>query len=108
MEIKKYTHQEWINRGRELFGENIKRWKFVCPICRNVASGEDFFKLGIDFNFAYQHCIGRHQANSYSAMELKEGLKPCDYAAYGLFQLAPVRVLINGEWEHAFAFEGDD
>lgn len=107
------THDEWTARGAELFGENVLQWKFVCPMCGNVQTAEDFrpFKdKGASPSSVNQECIGR-----YYPKEMRGGLsedhannkvkQPCDYAGYGLFRLSPVHVkLPTGEVIRSFAF----
>ena len=68
------TQDEWIKEGNRRFGSDFKKWKFVCPKCKHIASIQEFVDLGLDPNDAYQECIGRHV-----------GGKGCDWAAYGLF-----------------------
>jgi hypothetical protein len=96
---------EWLARGKELFGDDFKNWEFVCPICGHVQKIEDFRQFkdqGATPETAFQQCIGRF-IDGRSAFNL-EGPGPCDYAAYGLIRLAPV-IVIDGDSEiYAFAF----
>jgi hypothetical protein len=100
-----YTEAEWKAEGERRFGADVMKWRFVCPICKNIAAVEDFkpFK-GADPNSATCECIGRYKAGK-PAFERKPRSKPCDYAGYGLFRLSPVRVIQDGGKEiHCFAF----
>ena len=76
-----YSRQEWLDKGTELFGDDYSAWKFVCPKCGNIASGEDFKNAGADVNDMYSCCIGRYTKD-----------KGCDWAAFGLFDICSVHV----------------
>lgn len=99
------TREEWEAEGKRRFGPNFNKWKFVCPICSNVAAVEDYRPYkdqGADANSATCECIGRYQgARGFKA----KGAGPCDYAAYGLFRIPGVVVEIgDGKKIIAFAF----
>jgi hypothetical protein len=99
------TIDEWQAEATKRFGDEPGNWKFVCPICKNVAAVDDFkpFKdRGATPDSARCECIGRYTLPKGKAIA-DEG-KPCDYAGYGLFRLSPV-VVVDGEREsHSFAF----
>ena len=38
---KEYTKDQWLEEGKNRFGEDFINWKFICPRCGNIASGED-------------------------------------------------------------------
>jgi len=78
---KEYTKDQWLEEGKNRFGEDFINWKFICPRCGNIASGEDFKKLGATPNDIYCNCIGRYDKN-----------KGCDWAAYGLLDICTVHV----------------
>ena len=84
------TRQEWLAEGERRFGEKYSNWKFVCPKCGNIASGQEFKDAGAEPNDMYANCIGR----------FVEG-KGCDLAAYGLFDICKVHV--DGQPVFAFA-----
>lgn len=101
------THEEWLAEGRKRFGENELLWRFVCPRCGHVQCAEDFRQFqhyGATTASAYSECLGRYPV----AVKKPQGKGPCDYAARGLFQFAPLRVLIDGDEIHAFAFAEAD
>ena len=81
MEGKKYNVEEWRTEGERLFGRFIEDWKFKCPRCGNIASGQEFKDAGADTNSIYCECIGRYVKG-----------KGCDWAAYGLFDICTVHV----------------
>jgi predicted RNA-binding Zn-ribbon protein involved in translation (DUF1610 family) len=75
--------EQWEAKGRELFGGDQERWKFVCPQCGHELSTRDVREQHAqdlpalrdgDFRVE-QECIGRHL----------KGVG-CDWAAYGLFR----------------------
>lgn len=86
--MEKITLKEWLKRGKELYGEDYSKWKFVCPACGHISKGEDFKAFGADINDAYVECIGRVNGKAESGLNFKEGddnSNGCDWAAYGLF-----------------------
>lgn len=108
--IDPVTIEEWHKKARELFGDQARHWKFVCPICNTVQSGQDFVDAGVSQDTAESsiavECIGRFLPEKQKAFEGKviKG-KPCNYAGYGLFKLNPVPVLFeDGKIFNAFAF----
>lgn len=102
-----YTTEEWRAEGERRFGKNMMDWRFVCPICGNVASCEEFRQFesrGATPNSATCECIGRYTGGVGAFDDRKVGQKPCNYAGYGLFRLSPVRVIQEGKEIHTFAF----
>lgn len=109
----KMTHEEWMAEGRRRFGDDVYTWKFVCPICKNVASVGDFQQYsskGATPDSATQVCIGRYNGSKFVAFP-GEGQKqgqPCDYALFGLFRLPGVIVTgspyADGKDRMSFAF----
>lgn len=77
--------KEWLAEGRELFGRDIMKWKFRCPMCGHVASVQDFKDAGAeDPNHSFQECIGRYRGAG--APGAPDGNPDgCNWAAYGLF-----------------------
>jgi hypothetical protein len=108
-EITTMTRLQWMQEGERRFGKNMLKWKFVCPVCGNVQSPEDFQPYkdqGATPDSCTKACLGRY-AGGRKAFGEGEGDGPCDYAAYGLFQLAPVRVIDGCDQDepiHCFAF----
>jgi hypothetical protein len=107
------THEEWMTEGKRRFGENFDDWKFVCPVCKHVASVGDFRKHkdnGATPDSATRQCIGRYDGSKGTAFgekRFKNG-GPCDYALYGLFRLPGVIVTgspyADGKQMMSFAF----
>lgn len=101
--IEHVSYVDWFTKGARLFGPNTIDWKFVCPVCGNVAAIGDFQQYaarGSTPNSATCECIGR-----YTGEKPTVDAKPCDYAGYGLFKISPIRVTLgNGKIAHSFAF----
>lgn len=103
---------EWRKKGSELFGEDMKQWRFVCPICKTPQTIQDFVNAGVHKEAAgssiAQECIGRYLPGSQKAISATKVIKgkPCNYAGYGFFKLNPVAVeLEDGEVLLAFDFD---
>lgn len=107
MSDKKYITQtlhEWKEEGKKLFGEDFISWKFKCPACGHVASGQDFKDLGCDPNDMYQICIGR--ANGKGTSNGKDEGNGCNWAAFGLFgNLGKGRTVVTPENKEIQVFD---
>jgi len=103
-----YALAEWLAEGKRRFGEDYGQWRFVCPVCGNIAAIEDYRRYrdkGASPDSATSECIGRYTGAKSSF----NGVKPCNYAGYGLFRLSPVRVVMEGAHErHSFDFAPAD
>ncbi len=86
------THAEWLAEGTRRFGPDQMKWRFVCPVCRHVASVEDWKTAGASESEVAFSCIGRHIAGAREALGDKTKPGPCNYAGGGLFKLNPVKV----------------
>jgi len=104
--MKCFTQDEWLAKGNELFGEELKEWKWVCPACGRVTSGKEFDDLGKDPNFAFQNCIGRCNGNMKPAdpKNKKNNLNGCDWTAGGLFILDGCYKVTTNEGKEVIAF----
>lgn len=107
------TEAEWRAEGKRRFGPDMLKWKFCCPVCKHVASPEDFraFKeQGATPDSATCECLGRYfpkkKRGGFSEDHSNPKVKqPCDYAGYGFFRLSPVEVTFpDGSKHTAFAF----
>ena len=84
--MEKITLKQWLERGKELYGEDYSNWKFKCPMCGHISSCKDFIDLGSDIDSAYVECIGRINGKGVSGIKFKKGddnSNGCDWAAYG-------------------------
>ena len=61
-DVKVLMIEDWIRQLKEKFGKDPNGWKFKCPSCGGVQSGQDFIDGGItEFDRkVYFDCIGRH------------------------------------------------
>lgn len=75
------TAEEWREEGSRRFGLAPEGWKFVCPACGRVNTGQEFKDAGAEPKDMYQCCIGRFDKT-----------KGCDWAAFGLFDICNTEV----------------
>lgn len=105
----------WHEMARELFGNDARHWRFVCPVCNTIQTAQDFIDAGCPEDEAKMsiavECVGRWLPKEKSQKafgENRDGFfkgKPCDFAGYGLFKLNPIPVLFeDGKIMNAFAF----
>jgi hypothetical protein len=78
---RKLTQAELGAEARKRFGDDVKKYAFICPNCQDVATIQDFIDAG-DGARAGQECIGRLLGALRSSRPNTRG---CDWAAYGLF-----------------------
>jgi hypothetical protein len=106
--MNKYTFNEWKTEGKRRFGDDFKNWKFVCPNCGRVSSGNEFIENGAAFNDMYVTCIGRHNGKGDDTKKDKKHLENgCNWAAFGLFKtMGKGDIVINddGSETDVFAF----
>lgn len=100
------TRDEWLQKGKELFGEDMLKWRFVCPSCSHVQTPEDFrpySEQGVTPDTAYMNCIGRY--DGHGDVPILSGQGPCNYTSGGLFNLNPIKVIHGAKGIWAFAFD---
>ena len=103
----KMSYKDWHTKGKSLFGEDVKKWKFKCPICGNIQTMEDFIKLGVknSQDYVFFSCIGRWAKDGKCSTLFDEKIKqPCDYTNVGLFNLSKLTV-INQDGKEVSTFE---
>lgn len=91
MTIKTLTFPEWQKKAIDLYGEDIKKWKFRCPACKEIQTLQDFIDHNIpdpDTLF-YFSCIGRWV----------EG-RGCNWTLGGLFPIHQTEVIDELGQEH--------
>ena len=108
-QYKTYTELEWNQRGVKLFGEDRLNWKFVCPICGNIQSVEDFRQYqdkGATPASAYKVCIGRYSGgrSAFGYKKKDENKTPCDYISSGFFRIGDTVIREDGENLCCFPF----
>lgn len=84
---KQITVPEMTALQRERFGDDHMKWAFICPVCKDIATLQDFADAGANYERAGQECIGRHLgALSKDTPKEKYTGRGCDWTAYGLFR----------------------
>jgi len=97
--MKYQSIEEWMAKGEELFGEDIKNWKFECPRCGKVSSGVEFQEVGADMDSLYDTCIGRHNNKETG----------CNWAAYGFFKtMGKGNIVVTDEGKEVDVFSFAD
>lgn len=90
------THAEFLATLRERFGDSPADWAFVCPACKDIATGADFFRAALEAHprerrgkpvnaaeLLGQECIGRALGALLVQSDKYKG-RGCDWCAYGL------------------------
>lgn len=85
------TIDEYRAEGEKLFGDDMAKWKFVCPACGSVMSTTDYKNAGAPHGAVGFSCVGRWLREKREAIGGR-GNGPCNYAGGGLFQLGPIDV----------------
>ncbi len=107
-QLTRMTQAEWYAEAERRFGEHTRHWKFVCPICKHVASHADYREAGAPDGAVGFSCIGRYLPGPRDAFG-GEGPGPCNYTGGGLFPLNPIIVVDERGVEHVmFAFADVD
>ena len=97
-EILTMSHAEWWDKGKELFGEDFNKWRFVCAHCGEVQTMEDFAEAEIEKGNqkVFFSCIGREVVG-----------RGCDWTLGGFFQIHTAEV-IKGDGTKVPVFRFDD
>ena len=106
MEFITMTREEWEQKGKELFGEDMLDWRFVCPSCGHVQTARDFKPYedeGATPGDACFDCVGRF--DGHDKVKMLSGKSPCNYSTGGLFCISPIRVLCGDKVIRSFAFD---
>lgn len=96
------TQAELVAEARARFGEDPRTWAFVCPICKDVASAQDFKDAGADPQRVGQECIGRSLGCLNGAQKDWRG-RGCDWTACGLISGPWLIALPDGREVSSFA-----
>lgn len=107
--VKKMAHAEWLAEARQRFGDNPKKWRFVCPACGNVQTINHFLPYvngAKAASMVYFSCVGRVDGKHGNVhMGTKPG--PCNYTSGGLFVINTLIVERDGDSEPCPVFEFD-
>lgn len=93
---RRVTLAEWQAEGKRRFGEKVRNWKFICPACLTVQSGQDFIDTGMEkerigtvLGFS---CIGRYRGAPAAGLS-KCARNGCDWTLGGLLQIHSLEVV---------------
>lgn len=92
-------HEEWLEQGKEHYGEDFGDWEFRCLNCGNIQSIKSVVSRNPELKGAEVAlwigcaCEGRHT----------KGIG-CDWALFGLFQIHEKEVVIGDKRSRAFPF----
>ena len=108
--VLKQTLQEWLEEGKQKYGEDVKKWKFKCPACGHISSVQEFIDAGAGGNSAYQECIGRvNNGKGEDGMKGKDNGYGCNWAAFGLFgTLGKGRIVVTEDKKEVGVFDFAD
>lgn len=99
------THAEFLATLIDRFGQDPMDWAFICPSCKDVATGADFKaaleahpresrgKPVVAEHVIGQECIGR-SLGALNAADGAWGGRGCNWTAYGLFA-GPLYVMVS-------------
>ncbi|MDD2826965.1 MAG: hypothetical protein PHF52_08625 [Sulfurospirillaceae bacterium] len=96
-------YEEWEKQGEQLFGEDKRNWKFVCPMCGTAQSFNDLLHAGVSEDDAQGYiafsCIGRFNNKE----------KGCDWSLGGLLRIHKLEIKVEGKNRPTFEFlKADD
>lgn len=96
VELRTLSLDEWRAEAVSRFGEDAKKWVFVCASCGEKQTLADFIAAGIESpeTKAFFSCIGRYVKG-----------RGCDWTLGGLFQIHHTEVINeNGDPVPVFEF----
>ncbi len=97
------TERQYIQDATLLFGDDIMKWRFVCPACGHIASFKDYQNAEVPLDSIAFSCIGRWLPVRQSVFMPNGG--PCDYAGGSLFALNPVHIDGHGDFFELDGYE---
>ena len=53
------SYDDWLERGKALYGPDMLDWKFVCPVCGHVQTLREFADGGVDPDYGVCNCASR-------------------------------------------------
>jgi len=96
--MKTMSIEDFRKEGLKRFGDKLKNWRFICPVCSTIQSGEDLHKAGIDKDKVQDYlgfsCIGRWT----DAGPYKDGDPPgkgCNWTLGGLIRIHKLEIRDN-------------
>lgn len=91
---------DWLAKGRELFGDNVEIWRFMCAACGNVQSIESCLKHNPDLKpekireWIHFSCEGRRTPGH-----------GCDWSLGGFLQIHKREVIHGKSSSPCFLFD---
>ena len=84
--MESMLYEDWLEKGKNLFGKDFKKWRFKCPACGTVQTIKDFIDVGVEHEKIQAYigffCIGRFTDK-----------KGCDWTLGGLLRIHRVEVV---------------
>lgn len=97
----RYTEEEWLKKGKELFGEKRKDWQYVCPHCGTVQSATLFLENGISETQTMQGVVGFSCIGRFTDKKIG-----CDWTCGGFLQIHESEVITkDNEIVPVFSFK---
>lgn len=98
---REISWEDWVKEGEQKFGPDKMKWKFVCPMCGHVATGDEYKAAGAPPGSIGFACIGRWLETKRDAFK-ESGKGPCNYTGGGLFALNPVTIIVSDDEKHTY------
>lgn len=116
--MKTMTQQEFLAEAKRRFGEDPKKWKFVCPACGTIQSVQQLLDALINVGFKKDDvhgyigysCIGRFTKAGDVGISAKHLKRPwnkgCNWTLGGLLQIHTLEIVMedNGNRRPCFEF----
>lgn len=108
--MKQMTHEEFLAEGKRRFGPKARHWKFVCPACGTVQTGQQYLDAGVSeedvFDVIAYSCIGRFTGQGDAGILAhhrgEKWDKGCNWTLGGLLRIHTLEVLIEGRARPTF------
>lgn len=102
MSGRQISYPSWLAEGKAKFGDDVRKWAFVCPSCKTRITVQEYADAGAPEGAVAFSCIGRYLGKVAKEMGSSPG--PCNYTGGGLFKLNPVMITGNGDPFSVFEF----
>lgn len=89
--------KDFFEKCRDIYGDDWRKYKLICPMCDTPQSAEDFMKAGVGIEDIPKYlgfsCIGRFTGKG-TPTEKNKG-NGCNWTLGGLFSLHKVEVIMG-------------
>ena len=90
--MERMTREEWLAKGKRLFGPDWKTWELVCPVCKTPQTAKQLMetsgygdeKVQAILGFS---CVGRFNGAGEFNKDRKEKKFGCNWTLGGLLRL---------------------